>query len=124
MTDKPQMEIPEAMREMAERNVEQARSAYNQFLDMARQAQDMVARSSDAMAQSAREIQSRALRYAEQNVEASFTFASDLAKARDVKDYVDIQSRYAQRQMQAYSEQAQELGRLMTEAAQRAQQRR
>ena len=56
MADLPQFEIPEAMREMAERNVEQARSAYGQFLEMARQAQDVVAKSSDTMAQSAREI--------------------------------------------------------------------
>ena len=37
MYDKPQFEFPEAVRELAERNVEQARSAYNQFMDMARQ---------------------------------------------------------------------------------------
>ena len=49
MADLPQFEIPEAMREMAERNVEQARSAYSQFLDMARQAQDVVSKSSDTI---------------------------------------------------------------------------
>ena len=36
MADLPQFEIPEAMRDMAERNVDQARSAYGQFLEMAR----------------------------------------------------------------------------------------
>ena len=43
MYDKPQFEIPEAVRELAERNVEQARSAYNQFMDMARRVQDSFA---------------------------------------------------------------------------------
>jgi hypothetical protein len=42
MSDKPQFEIPEAVRELAERNVEQARSAYGQFMDMARKVQDTV----------------------------------------------------------------------------------
>ena len=37
MYDKPQFEIPEAVRELAERNVDQARTAYNQFMEMARQ---------------------------------------------------------------------------------------
>jgi phasin len=124
MADMPQFEIPATVRELAERNVEQARSAYNQFLDMARQTQDLVAKSSDAMAQSARELQVKALRYAEQNMDANFAFVSDLARARDLQEYVEIQSRYAQRQMQAYSEQTQELGRLMADAAQRAQPRR
>jgi phasin len=123
MADAPQFEIPDGMRELAERNVDQARSAYNQFLDMARQAQDMVAKSSDAMAQSAREIQSKALRYAEQNMDANFSFASDLARARDLREYMEVQTRYAQKQMQTYSEQAQELGRLMADAAQRVQRR-
>lgn len=124
MPDIPPFEIPEAMRDMAEQNVEQARSAYLQFLDMARQAQDAVAKSSDVMAESAREIQNRTLRYAQDHVNASFGLATDLARARDVKDYLDIQTRFAQRQMQSYTEQAQELGRLMSDMAQKAQQRK
>jgi phasin len=124
MADLPQFEIPEAVRELAERNVEQARSAYTQFLDMARQTQDVVAKSSDAMAQGARDLQVKTLRYAEQNMDANFAFVSELAKARDLREYLEIQQRYAQRQMQTYTEQAQELGRLMADAAQRAQPRR
>lgn len=124
MADMPQFEIPEAVRELAERNVEQARSAYSQFLDVARQTQNLVAKSSDAVAHSARELQVKALRYAEQNMDANFAFVADLARARDLTEYVEIQTRYAQRQIQTYSEQAQELGRLMAEAAQNAQPRR
>ena len=121
MTDKPAMEIPAAMREMAERNVEQARSAYTQFMDMARQAQDMVAKSSDAMATSAKEVQARAVRYAQENMDSSFAFASDLARARDLREFLEIQQRYAQKQAMTYTQQAQELGRLMADAAQMAQ---
>jgi len=121
MYDKPQIEIPEQVRQMAERNVEQARTAYNQFMDMARQVQNLVHRSSGAMAESAAEIQSRALRFAEQNMEAGFQFASELARARDLKEYLEIQSRHAQKQMQTYASQAQELGRMMSELAQKSQ---
>lgn len=121
MVDKPQFEIPDAVRDIAERNVEQARAAYSQFLDMARQAQDVVSKSSDAMAEGAREIQSRALRYTQDNLEASFNFASDLARARDLKEYLEIQTRFAQRQMKVYADQAQDLGRLVGDAAQKAQ---
>ncbi len=123
MADLPQFESPEAMREMAERNVEQARSAYSQFLDMARQAQDVVSKSSDTMAQSAREIQLKAMRYAEQSMEANFSFVGDLAKARDLREYMDIQSRHAQRQMKTYSDQAQELSRMLADIAQKVQRR-
>lgn len=117
----PPMEIPEPVRQLAERNVEQSRSAYMQFVEMAKRAQEMVAKSSGTMTQTALEIQTKALRFAEQNVEAGFSLASELARARDMKEYMEIQSKHAQRQMQAYANQAQELGRLMTEAAQKAQ---
>lgn len=121
MYDKPQMEIPQAVRDLAERNVEQARSAYAQFLDMAHKAQSMVQQSQGAMAAGAMEIQSKAMKFAEQNVNDGFNFAADLARARDLKEYLEIQTRYAQKQMQAYAEQAQALSRMMTEAAQKAQ---
>lgn len=121
MHDKPQLEIPEPVRELAERNVEQVRSAYNQFMEMARQAQGLVAKSQGAMAAGALEVQAQVMRFAEQNIESSFNFAGELARARDLKEYLDIQSRYAQQQMQAYARQAQDLGRLMSEVAQKAQ---
>lgn len=124
MPDRPQMEIPDAVRQLAERNVEQARSAYAQFMEMGRQAQDMVAKSSGAMTETALEIQARAMLFAEENIEAGFRFAGELARARDMKEYFEIQSRHAQRQMSTYAQQAQELGRLMAEAAQKAQPRR
>ncbi len=121
MYDKPQFEIPEAVRELAERNVEQARSAYNQFMDMARRVQDTVAKSQGAMATGAMELQTRVAKFAEENMEASFAFASDLSRARDLKEYLEIQQRFAQKQMQTYAQQAQELGKLLSEAAQKAQ---
>ena len=115
------MEIPEPVRQLAERNVEQSRSAYMQFAEMTRRAQDMVTKSSGTMTQTAVDIQSKAMRFAEQNVDAGFSLAGELAKARDMKEYFEIQQKHVQRQMQAYATQAQELGRLMTEAAQKVQ---
>ena len=120
MADQPNFEIPTAMRDMAEKNVEQTRAAYGQFLEMARQAQGLMSKSTEAVTESARDVQTKALRYAEENVQASFTFASDLARARDLNEFMSIQTRYAQRQMQNYTEQAQDLGRLMADVAQKA----
>ncbi len=124
MNDKPQFEIPDAVREMAERNVEQTRAAYQKFVDMARQAQSMVASSQGAMAQNAMEIQSRAMKFAEKNIDSNFDFATRLARARDVREYLEIQTQYAQSQMKVYAEQAQELGKLMADAAQAMQPKR
>jgi phasin len=121
MPQMPTLEIPEPVRQMAERNVEQSRSAYSQFAEMAKRAQEMMTKSSGTMTQTAMDIQMKTLKFAEQNVDAGFTLAAELARARDMKEYMEIQTRHAQRQMQAYTNQAQELGRLMTEAAQKVQ---
>lgn len=123
MAEKSPFEIPEPIRDLAERNVEQARTAYSQFMTMARQAQEMMSKSSPLMPESAREVQDRAFRYAQDNIDASFNFAADLARARDLNEYVQIQTRYAQAQMKNYADQAQELGKMIADVAQKAQRR-
>ena len=123
MSKPEDFEVPETVRKMAESNVQQARTAYDQFMDMARQAQNMVNQSSGAMTDSAREVQTKALGYAEKNMESGFDFFSELSKARDLKEYMEIQSRHTERSMKAYQEQAQELGKLMAEVTAKAQQK-
>ena len=59
------------------------------------------------------------MRYAEQNVEASFRLAADLAHARDLQEYAEIQARYAQTQVFTFTQQAQDLGRLVAEVAEK-----
>ncbi len=124
MAEIPKVEIPDAVRQMAEQNIEQARGAYGQMLDMMRKSQDQLTRSSEAMTEATLDLQAKMLRFTEENLDAGFKLAGELARARDMKDYFDIQSRHAQRQMQIYALQAQELGRLMAEAAQKTQPKR
>ena len=124
MVDTPRMEIPDTVRQMAEKNIEQTRGAYSQLIEMMRKSQDMFSWSSGAMSETTREVQSKMMRFTEENLESNFRLASELARARDMKDYFEIQSRHAQLQMHNYALQAQELGRLMAEAAQKAQPKR
>ena len=112
-------EMPQQLRELAEKNVEQARNSYTQFLDaMAKAAGMWSAAIPQTEATSGfKAVQERATRFAKQNADACFNMATELAAAKDIQDIMGIQSRYAQVQMQAYSTQAQELGRLMMAAA-------
>ena len=124
MAEIPKMEIPEAVRAAAEKNLEQARGAYGQMVDMMRKSQEQLARSSESMTETAIDLQGKMLRFSEENLDAGFKLAGELARARDMKDFFEIQNRHAQRQMQIYALQTQELGRLMAEAAQKAQPKR
>lgn len=124
MTNTPSFEIPDAVREIAEKNVSQARSAYDQFMQMAQQAQEMIAKSQGEIAAKAVDVQTQAMRYAEDNINANFDFAARLARARDLNEYMQIQRQYAESQLKSYSNQAQQLGQLMTAAMQAGQPKR
>jgi len=118
-------EIPQQLRELTERNVEQARVIYGQFMDAMTQATGMWlnAMPSNEITSRFEAVQKKAIRFAKQNAEAGFALANELANAQDIQDVLAIQSRYAQTQMQNYALQAQELGRFMMEAAQSMQRR-
>ena len=119
MTTNP-FQMPEQIREMAEKNVEQARAAYGQFMDAMTQAMGMWSKGipENQMTSGLKVVQDRAIGFAKQNAEAGLALAGDIAKAKDINEIMSMQSRYAQTQMQSYALQAQELGRLMTEAVQ------
>ena len=121
MTEKQTFEIPQQLRELAERNVEQARSAYGQFMDaMAQAVSAWSSVSSDTVTSGFKAAQERAIQFAKENAEAGFALANELTKAKDLQDLLRLQSSFAQKQMQSYARQAQELGRLMAEATRSA----
>lgn len=126
MVQNQPFDIPQQLRELAEQNVEQASAAYGQFMDAMTEAMGMwwKALPPNDMTSGFKSVQERAVRFAKQNAEAGFTLASSLANAKDIQDVLALQSHYAQSQMHTYALQAQELGRLMAEAAQNMQPRR
>jgi len=109
-------EIPGTFRDLAQQNVRQARSAYEQFMTAARQAQSVAATSGDSLASTANEIQRRLVQFAEKNSEAGLAMAGELAKARDFNEWVAIYQEHAVRQSESYVQQTQEFGRLIAAA--------
>ena len=86
MAETQPFEIPRELRELAEKNVEQARAAYGQFMDALAQA--MAAWSkvpSNVITSGFKAVQERAIHFAKENAETSFTLASELAQAKTSK---------------------------------------
>ena len=115
MADKQMFEIPPEMRDLAEKNVEQARVAYGQFMEFMSQAMNAWS-SAGPEAGNFAALQERAITFAKENAERSFGLASDLAQAKDMQEVVTLQSRYVQTQMQTFGIQAQQLSWLMADA--------
>ena len=110
-------EMPKQLRELAEKNVEQARATYAQFMDAMTQAMSVWSTApSNVMTSGFKDVQELAIRFAKENAEAGFALASELANAKDIQGVITLQSSHAQTQLQSYARQAQELGRLMAEA--------
>ena len=70
-----------------------------------------------AAAAGAKDIGSKAIAYAEKNVQASLDYAQSLLKAKDLTEVMRLHSEYVQGQMRALAEQASEMGQAVTKAA-------
>jgi phasin len=110
-------EIPKDMRAMAEASFEQARKTFEKFVASAQAAAGSVEERSATARAGARDISSKAVAYAEKNVQASLDYAQSLLKAKDLTEVMRLHSEYVQGQMRALAEQASEMGQAVTKAA-------
>jgi hypothetical protein len=114
MPQDQKFEVPEELRHLAEENVERARQLYLQFMDGVAQAMaSWSSTSSGAIAPGFHEVQERSIKFAQENADAAFRLAKDVAQAKDLQELIDLQTRYVQSQMKWYAEQTQEFGRIM-----------
>jgi phasin len=109
--------IPKDMRAMAEASFDQARKAFDKFMESARSTAGNIEERRDAVRTGAREIGTKAVSYAEKNVQASLDYAQSLLKAKDLPEVMKLHSEYVQSQMQTLAEQASEMGQIVSRAA-------
>ena len=122
MSDEGQnrFEIPKDMRAMAEARFEQARTTFEKFVASARAATGTIEERNAAARAGAKDISSKAIAYAEKNVQTSLDYAQSLLKAKDLPEVMRLHSEYVQGQMRALAEQASEMGQAVTKAAMEA----
>ena len=119
MSDNSQnrFEIPKEMRAMAEASFDQARNTFEKFVASAQQAAGSLEDRSTSARAGAKDISSKAIAYAEKNVQASLDFAQSLLKAKDLTEVMRLHSEYVQGQMRSLAEQASEMGQIVSRAA-------
>ena len=119
-TDKTGFEVPEQMLEFAEKSVDPARQAFDDFMGAPHKAVTNVEDSANAGQANAADVNKKALTYAEEHVNAAFKFAQELGKADNVEDMMKLQQTYLRGQMEALGEQAREFSNSATKAVQDA----
>ena len=80
----------EAVRELAEKSVDQTREAYDRAKDALEAAVDTMARSFDALGQGAAALNRKIIEIAQENVSSGFDLAKSLATARTLAEMVEL----------------------------------
>src|SRR5690349_11262181 len=119
MSDNSQnrFDIPKEMRAMAEASFDQARNTFEKFVASAQQAAGSLEDRGATARAGAKDISSKAIAYAEKNVQASLDFAQSLLKAKDLTEVMRLHSEYVQGQMRSLAEQAREISQTVGKAA-------
>jgi phasin len=110
-------EIPKQMRSMAEAGFDQARAAFEKFLAGAQQTAGSIEQRGASVRAGAKDISTKAMSYAEKNVQASLDYAQALLHAKDLPEIMRLHSEYIQAQMRSLAEQASEMGQIVSRAA-------
>jgi phasin len=110
-------EVPNEMRDLAAKSVEQAKRAFDSFLGAARQTSDQMAAAAPQLPASARDAGDAMLGMAESNVKAALELAEKLVQARGMDEVMRLQSDYMRAQMEAMKGQMESMGAMVQNAA-------
>jgi phasin len=104
-------EVPAEMKMIAEKTMEQAREAFDSFMNATKEAVSQAETRATTARSGAKDVVELAVKFSEQNIAASFEFALRLMQAKDAKDVTAIHSEYVSKQVSALTEQAKELSK-------------
>ena len=113
-------EIPNEMRDFAEKSVEQAKKAFDGILGAATKAVSAAETQASTVQTNTKEITTKAMSYAERNVAAAFDLAQKLVRAKDMQEVMQHQSDYLKTQAAALQAQLQDFGQVVQTTVQKA----
>ena len=122
MVDNP-FEIPQALRDLSEQSLKQAHAAYEQLMDFMTKSMDawMGAMPANPMTAGLKDVQGRAMEFAKENAEATFTLASRISSTQNLQEILTLQMQFAQDRMQAFVTQMQQRFSLIEKASQKSE---
>jgi hypothetical protein len=110
-------EMPKQMRTMAEASFEQARKAFENFIEGAQVAAHSLSARNASVRAGAKDAGAMAFSCAEKNIQASLDYAEALLHAKDLNEAMRVHRDYVQAQMRVLAEQASEMGQIVNRTA-------
>ena len=117
MSEQARFEMSKEMRNMAEASLQQARKTFDKFLTGAEAAAGSMEQRGATVRAGARDIGSKAVAFAEKNLQSSLDYAQSLLHAKDLTEVMRLHGEFIQSQMRALAEQAAEMGQAVSRAA-------
>jgi phasin len=109
--------VPESVRALAEKTVNQTREAYERGKDALEETVDALERSFDAAGQGAAAFNRKLIDIAQRNLNSGFDLAKSLAGAKTLGEIVELQSSFLRHQFDVFANQAGEIRALTTKIA-------
>src|SRR3981189_737742 len=110
-------EQTEKMREMAQSTLDKAKDAVSKYMAESQKMRDKADSSVRASHSNVKEMNEKAVAFAEANVRAGFELAERLLQAKDPQEMGTIYQNHLKEQMEKMNEQLRELGGLMSKPA-------
>jgi phasin len=109
--------VPESVRALAEKTVNQTREAYERGKESLEESIDALERSFDAAGQGATAFNRKLIDIAQRNLNSGFDLAKSLAGAKNLAEIVELQSAFIRSQFDVFASQAGEIRALTTKIA-------
>jgi len=109
--------VPESVRALAEKTVNQTREAYERGKESLEESIDALERSFDAAGQGATAFNRKLIDIAQRNLNSGFDLAKSLAGAKNLAEIVELQSSFIRSQFDVFASQAGEIRALTTKIA-------
>lgn len=106
----PDLELPAEMRAIAEKNVAQARQAFETLFQNARETVGESEGHIEEVRANIKDFRQKAIGLMEANVEASFDFLHKLVAAKSPQEMMSLQAEFLTNQLKSVSEQAKTFG--------------
>ncbi len=113
----PNFEIPNEMRDFAEKSVDQARTAVGTMMANAIKASEQMQTAGHTFQSTFTAAVAKGFDHAQNNANAAFDYAQKLVRTRDMREAFELQSEFVRSQFATLQSQAKEFGSLAQNAA-------
>jgi hypothetical protein len=113
----PQFEIPGEMRVVAERSIEQAKLAFDNYMRMTWDASSTFQAKAEANQVDVQAVRNKTMNFIVQNMTLSFEFCQRLVQVKEAEELLRLVNGFLKSQMQTLNEQMMDLGVTLTKMA-------